>query len=149
MIHCRLRCAWTEAACNSNTTALLTLSGVASVRRMLSMFGLRSRAQSLVGVDADAVRMATDQLLHLAGASAAEGVEGPQPGGWQAWSKAVNASSAGCGPPGAHSTPGDDASGVPAGPHACGWASGCCWHALLRPQAEAVSRNHSRQAPHN
>ncbi len=67
--------------------------------------------QSLVGVDADAVRMATDQLLHLAGASAAEGVEGP-PGGWQGWAKAVNASSAGCGPPGAHATPGDDASGA-------------------------------------
>ena len=69
-------------------------------------------AQSLVGVDADAVRMATDQLLHLAGASAAEGVEGPQPGGWPGWAKAVSASSAGCGPPGAHATPGDDASGA-------------------------------------
>ncbi len=69
-------------------------------------------AQSLVGVDADAVRMATDQLLHLAGASSAEGVEGPAPGGWQAWAKAVSASSAGCGPPGAHATPGDDASGA-------------------------------------
>ena len=56
--------------------------------------------------------MATDQLLHLAGASSAEGVEGPAPGGWQAWAKAVSASSAGCGPPGAHATPGDDASGA-------------------------------------
>ena len=55
--------------------------------------------------------MATDQLLHLAGASTAEGVEGP-PGGWQAWAKAVSASSAGCGPPGEHATPGDDASGA-------------------------------------
>lgn len=56
--------------------------------------------------------MATDQLLHLAGASSAEGVQGPAPGGWQAWAKAVSASSAGCGPPGAHATPGDDASGA-------------------------------------
>jgi len=62
-------------------------------------------------VDADAVRMATQQLLNLASASATEGVASP-PEGWQPWAKNVSASSAGCGPSGDSETVGDDASGA-------------------------------------
>ena len=62
-------------------------------------------------MDADAVRMATQQLLNLASASATEGVASP-PEGWQPWAKNVSASSAGCGPSGDSETVGDDASGA-------------------------------------